>query len=163
MCLSSHPNDLLYLKNYETPSELSPLLPFCIFQVHTIVVECSHTDNLVRSTSNVVVCSSFVLPGIFMVSGSFTFHRLDLFVLPTKNTTVIQEVTWQFTIYFSNREHMGVMKARLRSHHTSTHSKLEAKLYNCWAKFKPQTLQHLFDNVLKCLRGAEKTRKCIKN
>ena len=39
----------------------STLLPFCLYQVDTIVVECSHTDSLVRFSTTVTVSSYFIL------------------------------------------------------------------------------------------------------
>ena len=41
--------------------EPSSLLSFCLSQVDIIVVECSHTDNIVWSSGTVMICCSFVL------------------------------------------------------------------------------------------------------
>jgi len=51
------------------------------------------------------------------------------------------------------------MKAKLRGRDTSTLSKLEAELLNCWAEFKHETLQNLAETVPKHERGAEEKKE----
>jgi len=52
----------------------------------------------------------------------------------------------------------AVMKAKLQGRDTSTLSKLEAELHNCWAEFKHETLQNLAESVPKCLKEVLKKK-----
>ena len=77
--------------------EPSTLLPSCLYQVDTIVVECSHTGSLVRSIRSVDVCTTIVFLCISFYNKQPQYCGMEVSFM------LVSGVCWSFSLRRPNR------------------------------------------------------------